>query len=387
MPTYPLRIAPEEVLRLVRAETDEAGGQPELYLGAWQDYVIEEDYDRASYGLDDDNRYDLVTAQAVLNIEPRLEQNYWVLSVVARREVGPQIIEDENALLGAPLTLERFESDFLATDGVAVGIRLDARTPQAKQHFDRWWAELSRRHPRESPPARPARAAARTEGEPAERIPAMADVRPAANPWTYRTREAVGVFADPDALEAAVNALETSGFDRASISVLGADAKVKQRIGRLYRSVAEIEDDPRAPRAAHVSSASRVEGEAAAVAVPFYIGGLAGAAAVVASGGVLAAAIAGTILGCATGAGLGAVLAHAVARHHAKRVEEQLAQGGFVLWVGVPSADAERRARAALEQAGARDIHVHELKRQWGPGDRPLSEAWVDPFLDHDPAA
>jgi hypothetical protein len=40
-----------------------------------------------------------------------------------------------------------------------------------------------------------------------------------------RAREAVGVFQNPDALEAAVDALEVSRFDRAAISVLATGRK------------------------------------------------------------------------------------------------------------------------------------------------------------------
>jgi hypothetical protein len=149
MPIYRLRIPPAEIIRLVRAETRTAEGQPELYVAAWQDYVIEEDFDRPSYGVDDDARYDLVMMEAALNIEPRLEQNYWVLSVTVHRELGPQIIEDENALLGAPLTLDEFESRFLEPGDGGITVRLAARTREAKRHFDNWWAELNQRHKRE----------------------------------------------------------------------------------------------------------------------------------------------------------------------------------------------------------------------------------------------
>ncbi len=62
-----------------------------------------------------------------------------------------------------------------------------------------------------------------------------------------RTREAVGVFTDPAALEAAVYELLGSRFDKATISVLGSDAEIRKRVGHLYRSVEEIEDDRRAP--------------------------------------------------------------------------------------------------------------------------------------------
>ena len=200
----------------------------------------------------------------------------------------------------------------------------------------------------------------------------------------YRAREAVGVFAEPDALEAAVDELEISGFDRAGISVLAGDQKVIERVGHLYRSAAEAMDDPRAPQAAFISRDSLAEGEAASIGIPFYVGGFAGTWAVVAAGGTLAAAIAGTILGGAVCAGLGALLAHAVARHHADRVREQVAQGGLVLWVSTPDEAAERRALAALHKCGAGSVHIHTVQRQWGPKDRPLGDAQLDPFLEPD---
>ena len=69
----------------------------------------------------------------------------------------------------------------------------------------------------------------------------------------YSAKEAVGVFPDPDSLERAVDELEIAGFDRAVISVLASDAKVKECLGRLYRSTAEAADDARAPRAAAIA--------------------------------------------------------------------------------------------------------------------------------------
>jgi hypothetical protein len=192
------------------------------------------------------------------------------------------------------------------------------------------------------------------------------------NRQTYIAREAVGVFADANALEATVDELvDSSGFDKAAISVLGSDGEIKKYIGRLYRSVAEVEDDARTPRSSFVSVSMRLKDEAGAVVFPLYIGGLAGAAAVVASGGALALAIAMAIMGSAIGAGLGGLLASAMAEHHAKRIEEQIARGGLVLWIKVADDDAEKRALAALEKNGAHDIHVHEVRRKWAPSDLP----------------
>jgi len=153
MAIYLLHIPPDEVIRVVRAEIEAAGGQPQLYEDAWQDYVIEESYDRRARGLGDGGQYDLVSVDAVLNVEPRLEQNYWVLSVSAHKEVGPRIIDDESGLIGAELSLDEFEANFLGKSDIEVSVRLDARTPEAKKHFDQWWADLCQRHVRKPEPA------------------------------------------------------------------------------------------------------------------------------------------------------------------------------------------------------------------------------------------
>lgn len=386
MPTYSLRIAPEAVVRLVRSEIDTARGQPELWVNAYRDYVIEEDYNRQAYHLRDESEEYLVTEESVLNVEARLERNYWVLSVVVHKELGPRLIEDEGALLGAPLTLDEFEAALLASADASVSVRLEASTLQAKAHFEAWWAELAARHPTEAqatprqPPV-PTRRQHISEG-----TRKMTSVGQVTKPWTYLVREAVGVFADADALQAAVDEIEAVGFNRAGISVLGTD-HTRDFIRRTYRSVADIEDDKDAPQTTYVSSDTRNEGEAEAIAVPFMIGGLAGAAAVAATGGILAAAIGATILGGAAGAGLGSLLARAVAHRHTANIEQQLALGGLVLWVNVPNEQAERQALAALEKAGAKDLHVHTIERRWGPRNRPLAEANMDPFLERDPLA
>lgn len=203
----------------------------------------------------------------------------------------------------------------------------------------------------------------------------------------YIAREAVAVFADADALEAAVDELEISGFDRGAVSVLASDKTVRDRLGRLYRSVGEIMDDPRAPLTAFVSRDSRIAGEAATVGIPLFIGGIAGELAVVAAGGALAAIFAGAIAAGAVGAGIGGLLARAIAQRHVDRVWEQLSQGGLVLWVGVRDEAAGARALEILTRAGARDAHLHEIQRDWTLEDRPLARGQPDPLLGSDTAA
>lgn len=380
MPTYALRIPPKSIVQVIRTETARAQGQPELYINAYRDYVIDEDYDTRRYAPADQSRYSQVISESVLNIEARLERNYWVLAVVVHQDLGLRVVDDENALLGATLTLDEFDAALRSAPATAVSVRLEASTFQAKAHFEEWWAEMMKQT------ADPAPA---TAGNSEEIVPAAARAaqdaanQPADRAWNSLVREVVGVLANADALDTAVDELERCGFTPAGISVLGAE-QARERLGRLYRSVADIEDASDAPQAAFVSRDSRVEVEAAAVAWPFMIGGLAGAGAVVASGGILAGAIAATILGGAVGGGLGALVSRAVAHRHAQTIADQLALGGLVLWVRVPNDAAERQAIEALGRVGARDIHAHTVQRAWGPRDRPLAEAQVDPFLDKD---
>jgi len=195
-------------------------------------------------------------------------------------------------------------------------------------------------------------------------------------------REVVGVFHTAGALDTAVEQLELAGVGRAAISVLGVDSERSGLIDTLYRSAEMIEHDPTVRLASFVSPESRTEGEAAAVAVPFAIGGFAGAWAVAATGGALITAIGVTVLSGGVAAGLGALLFRAVAHHHAATIETQLAQGGLVLWVRTPDSASEERALSVLRRCGGTSVHAHTIEREWGVADTPLHDVQPDPFLE-----
>ncbi len=146
MPVRTLRLSPKKIIRLVGDEFQQSGGQPQLYACAHYDYRIEEDFDRAAYGMENDKRHFFVTEEAVLSVEPRVELNYWVLSVVARKELGPRVVGPENALTGASLTLDEFRIMFIDPGTYRVTVRLAADTHEAREHFDRWWSRLNARH-------------------------------------------------------------------------------------------------------------------------------------------------------------------------------------------------------------------------------------------------
>jgi hypothetical protein len=200
----------------------------------------------------------------------------------------------------------------------------------------------------------------------------------------YATREVVGVFASAEALDGAIQELGFAGVNRAAISVLGVAAPRHGHVDAIYRSAQAISDDPLAQQAAFISRGSLAEAGAVAIAGPLMIGGFTGAWAVAAAGGALLTAIGATVMGGALGAGLGALVCHAVSRRHAAKIEAELAGGGLILWVRTPDRAAEIRAFGVLSRCGGASVHAHTIDRPWGSADMPLHDFQPDPLLEND---
>lgn len=198
----------------------------------------------------------------------------------------------------------------------------------------------------------------------------------------YKVREVVAVFRDAAQLEAAADDLDKAGFLQTNISIM-ADAKaVAEKLGHRFEPIAEMEDDPKVPRRTFVEKADRQVEESVAIGLPLYLGAMGGAVAVVASGGAAAMALLAAAAGGAIGGGLGGVLAHAIGKAEADRLEGNIRQGGILLWVAVSDSAAERKAIEVLTKAGGIDVHVHEIEQTWEEPDIPFSDWNPDPFLD-----
>jgi hypothetical protein len=169
---------------------------------------------------------------------------------------------------------------------------------------------------------------------------------------TRTIREAVAVFDDAQALERAVFALETHGFDRAAFSLLADAAAVTRKLGHRYHHVAEMEDEPAAPRETFFSRVSRAEAE---YGLPLGLAAI-GALALAGIGGPLPVLVA-----AGGGAAIGAVLGRMLHRHYVQRVQEQLARGGLLLWVNLRNAAEEKTAVEILMAHSAHDVHVHDI--------------------------
>lgn len=184
--------------------------------------------------------------------------------------------------------------------------------------------------------------------------------------------EAVGVFHDAAELQGAIDELLSHGFDRAELSLLASRAAVEEKLGHHYRKVQELEDDRDVPTRAYVSTESLGDAEGAIAGVLMYVGAVAAAGAVVASGGAVAAAIAAAATAGGVGGGLGAVLARYLDRSRADYLAEQVEAGGLLLWVRTRNREHEESACEILKRNGAADVHLHDLRAAQEAGQEAL---------------
>ncbi len=65
-----------------------------------------------------------------------------------------------------------------------------------------------------------------------------------------------GIFDDADTLQAAIDMLQSPGFDRAGLSLFAEEITIQKELGLQYTKVPELEVDPDAPRTAYVPKES-----------------------------------------------------------------------------------------------------------------------------------
>jgi hypothetical protein len=171
-------------------------------------------------------------------------------------------------------------------------------------------------------------------------------------------REAVGLFADQDSLQGAIDELLSSGFDRAELSLLASEHAVTDKLGYAIRR-SELEDDPDAPRSVYVSPDAYGTAEGGLIGALAYVGGVAAAGAIALAGGPLTLIIVGGSLAGGAGGLVGSALAKLLGHHRAAEIREHVHRGGMLLWVRTWDAADEQRAVAVMRRHSGKDVHVH----------------------------
>ncbi|MGC1410810.1 MAG: hypothetical protein WA864_17915 [Acetobacteraceae bacterium] len=151
-------------------------------------------------------------------------------------------------------------------------------------------------------------------------------------------------FSDPDAMQDAVARLETSGFDRADLSLPEAMPPTETTPESGAKAV-DTEEDARQARTLHTS------GAAAAV-------GMAAAGVVIATGGAAAPAVAAAVVGGGVAGGIAYALTSASNEGEQMDREQKAAHGALVLSVRAPNAVKRAEAETILRAAGGTDVEV-----------------------------
>jgi hypothetical protein len=173
------------------------------------------------------------------------------------------------------------------------------------------------------------------------------------------TREAVALFSHEESLQAAIDDLLASGFDRAELSLLGTEETLSSTFGDRFKTSAELEDLEGVPRSCYCSVESLGDAQGGIIGGLVYVGAVAAAAAVVVSGGTLGAIVAACVLASGAAGAVGAYLANLIGDVRARHIAEHLEHGGLLLWVRTWTPDDEERATKILAKHSGKDVHVH----------------------------
>lgn len=174
-----------------------------------------------------------------------------------------------------------------------------------------------------------------------------------------KIREAVGLFTSVTALQDAIRHLEGTSFPRHDISVMGSEVELEKVFGTSSISSDEAADNARTPRTAPSRPEEQTIGTAAAIGGGTYIGAM--ALALMAGAVTFPAILGAAILGGAGGAAIGATLSKLMGDRYTHHIEEQIRNGGILLWVQTPDKTREDLACTIMQAHGGTHVHIHDI--------------------------
>jgi hypothetical protein len=194
-----------------------------------------------------------------------------------------------------------------------------------------------------------------------------------------RVREVAGIFRSRDSLDATVDALLESGFDRSDIAVSSRQS-ARKTLG-FDVPAEEIPEIPNVPRRAFFGPEDVTLVAGMAVGIMMFAGAALGVFAVTVSGGSSVAAVLAALVGGSLVGSIGAWIVRRLRRERAPEIDSPDIVGELVLFVRVRSAARESRALDILREHGAQAVRVHEIEIDKRLQDIPLSSLRVDPWL------
>lgn len=154
-------------------------------------------------------------------------------------------------------------------------------------------------------------------------------------------KELVGIFADRDRFEQAIESLVLAGFQHGDLSILSSHDPIEaaEPPGKSIRDIllpflSELKYD-----------------------VPLVTAGM-----IALASGPTVALIAGLVAVGFGGAAMKEVLSEITTMPHTEHFERALDAGGLILWVAVDNEEEENRAREVMIAHGGENIHLHFTK-------------------------
>jgi hypothetical protein len=166
-------------------------------------------------------------------------------------------------------------------------------------------------------------------------------------------REAVGVFDNQTALQAAIDELMLAGFQQFELGLLDHE-------GAPDAAPHHLADDPAVPRKTYVAPESVGDAQGGLIAGFALLPAMGAAAATAGAGAAIAATAAVTAATGGVGALVGGALAYAITRNRDKGIAAQEDSGGLLLWVRVRSPEHEQQALDILARNAAHHVHAHD---------------------------
>ncbi len=135
---------------------------------------------------------------------------------------------------------------------------------------------------------------------------------------------------------------------------------MKERLGSAFLTAPVLADNPDAPRASFVSEEAIGEFEGAIAGGLFFLGSAIAMTVLLTPASTIGASIAAVAIGGSPGAVIGAILARRVGKHHKDYYENQIRNGGILLWVRVDTPEKEEIATKIMQGHSGRDVHKHD---------------------------
>ncbi|HUB94504.1 MAG TPA: hypothetical protein VL993_01215 [Stellaceae bacterium] len=169
-------------------------------------------------------------------------------------------------------------------------------------------------------------------------------------------REAIAVFTDGEALEAAVSDLQSHGFDRAEISFISGPTVDKDVAADPAKVAADRPDE----RPASVSDTDIRQARNLGVSVATTIAAFAAAGFTVAVGAAPLMIAAATVVAAGGTAAIGEAIGKVAPLTTPTFLDAELQSGGVVLVVRLAKQGAEERALPILRERSGREVIVQD---------------------------